>query len=387
MKFTGSDFMQKVQRQQEIEELKQRLDSQQNQNNSQNNDDYGYEDYYEPSSTITQNDELQDIAIKSDQQKTKIDKKKLVFLGLFLGIVFVFTIIVIRFFMNYSTQNDLLDTPAKVDEAAIEQKFAQIVTQAKDINSTTDANGTKKDSNATAVTPVAPATTNTKVETQNQNPQIPASAKLEAATQIKEQPKPTQPVAPAKAEPIKPKAESKIDKVIEKKQVAAQADKRDMEQLFGLKEEPKQQVKPPKVEEKKEATQPKEKVRKVEQKVVEKPKDKKGEVSQKVVAKQMIEKPKTEVKVQPKPKVEVKVETPTITQSTKYIQLGSFSTDPKAEYLDKIKQAGYSYKINKVQTDSGVIQKIVVGPFDEPKAREELAKIKSNIAAGAFIAK
>jgi len=65
------------------------------------------------------------------------------------------------------------------------------------------------------------------------------------------------------------------------------------------------------------------------------------------------------------------------------IQIGSFSNPPKADYLAKIKKAGYSYTILHQS-----IYRVIIGPYsDEPRAKEALASIRQKLNRGAFIVK
>lgn len=148
MEFRGTDFVKKVQIKQEAEELKHRLEELEYESKIKDNYD-DYKNYQQPSQDFEQID-LQDLALSEAPEKHKIDKKKYAFLILFLSIVFIFTVIVIKFFMSYINQDDDLNAN-KVDEKQIEQKFEQIVAQTKDVNST-EQNGTHE-VNTTSVNP------------------------------------------------------------------------------------------------------------------------------------------------------------------------------------------------------------------------------------------
>lgn len=65
------------------------------------------------------------------------------------------------------------------------------------------------------------------------------------------------------------------------------------------------------------------------------------------------------------------------------IQIGSFSQPPKADYLAKIKKAGYAYHILHQS-----IYRVIVGPYsDESSAKQALNSIRQKLNRGAFIVK
>lgn len=449
MEFKGADFIKKVQRQKEVEELRRRLEELEQLNNTPSSskatqhtsysqvDDDEVESFektfYQTSygASNGNNDEIQDIAIPKQPTKQPtlpVDKKKFAVLGFFLIIVFVFTVIVIRFFMNYaSTQNDLLEpnTPV-VDEKAIEQKFEKIVTQAKEMN-ITDANKTNQEQNATAstvvehpsLTPVVATQAPTPTPTPQATPQVvPAPQQVKptiaapAPTPTQQITKQVQPTPPAKvAEKVvtppkeikqqeKPKpivAEQTIQKKKEEPKPAPVAPKRDMQELFGLKKDQKTQSQKSAetiVQTKnKEAVLKEElKAKKVEQKVVEKPTlaavkplppykpANKPAISQQNVT------PKAETKQQENTH-QTSTQTPTNTK--KYIQAGSFYTyAPSPDYINKLNASGYPYKIQRSQTANGTtLDRVLIGPFSEDEAKAQLSKIKQVVTPGAFIIK
>ncbi len=78
-----------------------------------------------------------------------------------------------------------------------------------------------------------------------------------------------------------------------------------------------------------------------------------------------------------------------ITSGTYYIQVGSFAKyQPNKKFLDSILKLGYKYKFHKVTRDGKVLNKVLVGPFtNEAEARKALRTVRTNIEAGAFLAK
>ena len=57
----------------------------------------------------------------------------------------------------------------------------------------------------------------------------------------------------------------------------------------------------------------------------------------------------------------------------------------KAPELGKLKAAGYAYKLYRTNVNGNEIIKVLVGPYSGEQLKSELAKIKSNVASGAFI--
>ena len=355
MEFRGADFIKKVQIKQEAEELRHRIEELEAK--SMDYDDRKYEEDldedYETKSRVD-NLSLHDLAINEQPEKPKIDKKKLAFLVFFLAIVFIFTVILIRFFMNYSNQNDLL-SQNKIDENQIEQKFEQIVSQTKDVkkdnNATKDANVTVKEQTIAPQT-TAPQTT-AQVE-KVQQPQVTKTANEQkpqnnvAVTPIITEKKIVNTEQPKKdsvvTQKIEKKPEQKQNQQIIKeikiepkpKQPEKKAEpKRDMKELFGFNQAQK-------IEQKTES--------KIEQKTQEKTKQ-----------------------VQSK--------------NTKFIQVGSFSKEPDQKLFDKLKKAGYHYETKDIKNGNTTVTKVIVGPIGEDNINQELTKIKQNIAPSAFIAK
>jgi DedD protein len=72
-----------------------------------------------------------------------------------------------------------------------------------------------------------------------------------------------------------------------------------------------------------------------------------------------------------------------------YIQVGSFAKyEPNKKFLDSITNLGYKYKFHKVTVDSRVINKVLVGPFNnEAEARKALRSVRTSVEAGAFLTK
>jgi len=81
------------------------------------------------------------------------------------------------------------------------------------------------------------------------------------------------------------------------------------------------------------------------------------------------------------------VKQPTSTTKQYYIQVGSFSTyEPNKEFLKSITDNGFTYKYHKTTRNNKVLNKVLVGPFNNEKnARNALRTIRSSIEAGAFL--
>jgi DedD protein len=122
-----------------------------------------------------------------------------------------------------------------------------------------------------------------------------------------------------------------------------------------------------------EMVQPKQAVKKVEKKVVKKAQPKK-------VAKKVAKKAVKKVTTPP-------VKQPTSTTKQYYIQVGSFSTyEPNKEFLKSITDNGFTYKYHKTTRNNKVLNKVLVGPFNNEKnARNALRTIRSSVEAGAFL--
>ena len=72
--------------------------------------------------------------------------------------------------------------------------------------------------------------------------------------------------------------------------------------------------------------------------------------------------------------------------SGSYIQVFAVKHfNEKAPELGKLKAAGYAYKLYRTNVNGDEIIKVVVGPYSQESIKSELAKIKSNVASGAFI--
>jgi len=65
-----------------------------------------------------------------------------------------------------------------------------------------------------------------------------------------------------------------------------------------------------------------------------------------------------------------------------YIQVGSFSKGPSASFIDKIRSAGFKYRIKEVNG----YRRVLVGPFKtKSDAQRVLGRVKSKISPSAFI--
>jgi len=70
-----------------------------------------------------------------------------------------------------------------------------------------------------------------------------------------------------------------------------------------------------------------------------------------------------------------------------YVQVGSFTGNPKEALLYKITRAGYHYKIIKFSLNGKQISKLLIGPYKQRSdALRLLEKVKKNIQKNAFIA-
>lgn len=74
-------------------------------------------------------------------------------------------------------------------------------------------------------------------------------------------------------------------------------------------------------------------------------------------------------------------------QGSFFVQVGSFSGQPKKALLHKIQKLGYTYKIIKFPRDGKQVSKLLIGPYtDKTTARGILPKVKQEIEPHAFIA-
>jgi hypothetical protein len=70
-----------------------------------------------------------------------------------------------------------------------------------------------------------------------------------------------------------------------------------------------------------------------------------------------------------------------------YVQVGSFSGQPKNNLLSKITNLGYNYKLIQFKSNGKQISKLLIGPYTHrTKALNQLNNIKSKIQQSAFIA-
>lgn len=70
-----------------------------------------------------------------------------------------------------------------------------------------------------------------------------------------------------------------------------------------------------------------------------------------------------------------------------YVQVGSFSGEPKKELLRKIASTGYHYKIIQFPINGREISKLLIGPYSKKdQALEILPNVKDKIQKDAFIA-
>ncbi len=104
---------------------------------------------------------------------------------------------------------------------------------------------------------------------------------------------------------------------------------------------------------------------------------------------------KVEEKAKPKPKPKPKIQNIVHHDKPKtkrligghgnvYIQVGSFSKGPTESFINKIRRAGFRYRIKEVNG----FRRVLVGPFaSEAEANRYLGKIKAQISPSAFIKK
>ncbi|MDP1784759.1 MAG: SPOR domain-containing protein [Sulfuricurvum sp.] len=73
--------------------------------------------------------------------------------------------------------------------------------------------------------------------------------------------------------------------------------------------------------------------------------------------------------------------TPTASQATYYIQVGSFTNEPNKALFDRLNASGMKYTTQK----SGSVTKIMVGPFQgEKSVQDALGTVRQNVEAKAF---
>lgn len=352
MEFRGADFIKKVQIKQEAEELRHRIEELE----AQSMDSYGekkYENDFDDSYNHTSQDDhlnLQDLAINEQPSKPKIDKKKLAFLIFFLAIVFIFTVILIRFFMNYTNQNDLVEQN-KIDEAQIEHKFEQIVSQTKDVKP--DSNKSKEANVTITEKTISPQTvvqqnTQPKPETIQTKPQ-----NTTTTTQVAVEKQAVQKEKPKQEMIVTQKVEKKVEKKVEPKPENKQE------------QNPKQQI-----------------VKEIKTEPIQKTTEKK--VEQKRDIKDLFGLNQVQTKADQKTVEQTKS---TQTQNSKYIQVGSFSQEPDKKLFEKLKKNNYQYQTKEIKKGDTIVTKVIVGPISEANINKELEKIKQNVAPSAFITK
>lgn len=124
--------------------------------------------------------------------------------------------------------------------------------------------------------------------------------------------------------------------------------------------------------------------------------DTKSEKPTKQEPKITVVKPKEEVKKPEKKAEQPKKDTATAKTESKdpgvtppsgtYIQVFAVSKfDENSAEIRKLKANGYSYNLYGTTVKGNKVIKILVGPYDSKELAGELAKIKKNIASGAFI--
>jgi len=96
-------------------------------------------------------------------------------------------------------------------------------------------------------------------------------------------------------------------------------------------------------------------------------------------------KQKTDTKVTQKPTTRPIIDN--TKQGSFFVQVGSFSGQPKSELLYKIRRLGYTYKIIKFPRNGKQVSKLLIGPYKyKSTALGVLPKVKKEIEPAAFIA-
>ncbi|CAA6812804.1 MAG: Unknown protein [uncultured Campylobacterales bacterium] len=129
-----------------------------------------------------------------------------------------------------------------------------------------------------------------------------------------------------------------------------------------------------------------------EEKVIEQniSKDRLDILIKKLKEKKLGEKPKKIVDKTTKKideEINIKKEINKNSNSNIYIQVGATFKVPSIKFLETIKEKGYNYKLHKIEVNNKTVTKILVGPFQENNIKQELEKIKKDIATGAYIYK
>jgi len=125
-----------------------------------------------------------------------------------------------------------------------------------------------------------------------------------------------------------------------------------------------------------------------------------GAVAAATTARNNIKEKKVHIRQTPKPKPAVRIETetpkpkPVVHRKPKprketiryggstYIQVGSFSRGPTEDFIDKIRRAGFKYRIKEVNG----FRRVLVGPFRSASdAQRYLGTVRAKISSSAFI--
>lgn len=72
-----------------------------------------------------------------------------------------------------------------------------------------------------------------------------------------------------------------------------------------------------------------------------------------------------------------------------FVQIGAFSKKPSNSYINKIRNAGYKYKIHKVEVKGKLYNKVLIGPYSSKAvAKQNIESIKKSLGlSGAYVLK
>jgi len=325
MEIKGEDFIKKVQAQQETNELKQRLDELNNIINESK--DYTPQPITEEEIVDLPEQELGNIML-GDKTGSSGEKKKYVILGLMLVILFVITVVIIRFLTSDTgEQNSLVNSDDKnskqekmLEDNNIEQQYQKIIAnKLKKIKEREEKELKEKD--------------NTLDIEKAQKEEIPLP---------KPKPKPA------------------------KKEIKTAKTTTSVKDIFGLKEE-----KP------KKETKKKKKISKEAKKTAAKKQPIKKELKW-PRKKRLLHEPEV---------TNFANSLATTKPSGSFVQIGAFIKEPSKLLLSSITKAGYTHRLYKVKIKDKIYTKVLIGPYKNRKeAKLNIDKIKKRLnAQNAFI--
>ena len=311
MEIKGEEFIKKVQIKQEKNELEEKLHKLEEVENHINTTKE-----YNNSKSKTKDTEQKLNDLLLDQSATKSDKKKYLFLGLVLIILFLLTIISIRLLTN----ND------KNEDSFISQKEKKI--EQKIIN-------------------------NENIEDQYQKIMEQTIKNIEKKKEVKD--KTTLQDMEEKLEKLKHLKINKAKEIISK-------------QKNKVVKEIKQVQKKKQIIVKKAKKQIKKQIKKVIRKSTN---------AKKTFNKNIWPKKKV---VRSEPKVVNSNQKQSKLQKNTFVQIGAFSKIPNKKYLNNITNLGYKYKIHKIYIKNKTFYKLLIGPYmSRNKASSESSKIKKKL--------